>query len=657
MAHKSTGNIGQDEIKNNGMEVDATEGDIHFNSAPSEHPQNSRTSYRTFDEGHQNWLKAAQKPPKARPPAAPNEHLPPDQLPIPITPATPDSLLMAGPAFQTTIILISGVLVNKFSEEAYLAIHIHLGQRFGLRPDFDAMELWWKDNAEERLFYDEPLGNEPLSATCSFPAFIEPEYFSAIGEGLAEWPQLFRLSIENPGFPQLKKWMWAQAVPTNFGEYISSHEIAAYRGIPVDSTGAAAGMCLSALQHYIRGATTAPTITLISPRSLKVETSRKGNPIEEPYMLVYAHKDTNRVPILHDLKLNSLGSMRATQHLGLWMLQVATSYGTLCEAHPGPITTEYYILRILGYALGVPARAAVAALLSNPENRVGNVFFIYPDRYFLRETRPPGLGDSDHLVCIYPTGVDPPTVFPNADTQLHLRSMSLWRTAGAGQIVPGWDRVLTFYRWLAKEGSCLERMNQMDRQTKAHSSTALVRSDTQIMDQRVLDQRLSTLERRLEQAPTNASVTTLFNKSGAAIIYGMVKDQVATQIVPIQQTVDRGVHQVEVLRDGHHSLCQTVVQMQSQMAGQMALNQALEDSVTNTRVQLEKHLALTSAIDDRLRSMEQWTSLRSQEMDAMADGQERILSRLERLEQLKARALGEKRPLALTGPGGGDPGS
>jgi len=137
----------------------------------------------------------------------------------------------------------------------------------------------------------------------------------------------------------------------------------------------------------------------------------------------------------------------------------------------------------------------------------------------------------------------------------------------------------------------------------------------------------------------------------------MVKDQVATQIVPIQQTVDRGVHQVEVLRDGHHSLCQTVVQMQSQMAGQMALNQALEDSVTNTRVQLEKHLALTSAIDDRLRSMEQWTSLRSQEMDAMADGQERILSRLERLEQLKARALGEKRPLALTGPGGGDPGS
>lgn len=624
------------------MEVEIAEETITFAFERKETPK--KPTYRTFDPSHQEWLRIAAQPAPARPPPAPDEGA--DEKPLSWTraPAKPENLLCLGPIFETSIILISGILVSTIKAESYQILHQTLGLKFGLRPDFARMTSWWTTHGQERLFFDESaLSKEP--ATCSIPTFIEPEKFSSVGEGISVWPQLFRMSADVPAHPGLRKRMWAQAVPGNYLDYIDGTEIMALRGVPLDDTGAAAGAILSAVQAYIRASTPLNTIVLAAPRSIKIVPNKSGTPAEEVFLLVFAHGQVNRADLMAALQLGNLGAHRAVQNLGVWAVQVALSYGNLCEANPNPVILEYHMIRITGLELGIDALEAVTALLANPENRMGGVFLIYPDRFLLRENHPPGPGDSDHLVCVYPAGVSPPVLFLDLRMRDLLRGPGSWRTMGVGHPVPGWAKMLSYYRWLAGDSSYLSSLNIGDRTSTVRAPKGKEpippQPTSSSLETRALSNRIVALERSSSLAPTAAGVDKLVRLHALPILRGIIKDEIKSEMTPYRRDHAE-------LREMQTSMGDALQRVQGQVERLTLVDDELDQKITRLQqdrmasaADAERLLRFSTILEDRLRSLEAYDAGRLQAATAIAEAHERLESRVAQLEQFK----GGKRPL------------
>jgi len=376
---------------------------------------------------------------------------------------------------------VSGIPTSELTITNYRLLCHRIAVALQLMPNIDQLNAYATDLQANILFPDENIFDAAQS-TCCVLTFWEPVYFSTLGNGVSEWPWISRLS-PCPELPegQIKKSLLTIAVRDDIDAFLGDAEIMAARGFPIDASGAATGAVASLFMQYLRSVYAEDLAIILLLKSTKVspkdhgvhkaaqdtgkikqaKTPGKGNgPRQiEIFALVFLRNGACRQTALNDFALSILGRRRALQPLGPWLLQISRSYANLKFANPEPIIRDYFIHRFVGFRPGVEIRDIERALLANRDNNLPGVFF-YMDRAFLRVDSPQSpRATGDHLICVYRDAACPITVHGDAGLWDLCLSRGAWDTRDEGSPVPGWEVMLTYYRWLVASGSLVQDLN------------------------------------------------------------------------------------------------------------------------------------------------------------------------------------------------------
>ena len=348
---------------------------------------------------------------------------------------------------QSSTILVSGILTLELTVQTYRLLCHRIAVDLHLMPDFAKLTTYSEHLMENILFPDENI-TDVTQSTCCVLTFWEPVIFSPIGNGITEWPWIFRLPPK-PDTPEghIRKSLLGIAVRDDIEGFLGDAEIMAARGFPIDPSGAATGAIASLFMQYLRSVYAQDIALILLLKSSKINTLAQNALVQERpdpkggsvpqtkrdkgkkkgkgrqqdrggestaasaggqgprqveiFALVFLRNGSPRQPALNDFALSVLGRHRALQPLGPWILQISRSYANLKFANPEPIIKDYYIHRIVGFQPGVELQQIEQALLANPENHLQGVV-VYMDRAFLRTESPQSTRASgDHLICIY----------------------------------------------------------------------------------------------------------------------------------------------------------------------------------------------------------------------------------------------------------------
>lgn len=272
----------------------------------------------------------------------------------------------------------------------------------------------------------------------------------------------------------------------------------------------------------------------------------------------------------------------------------------------------------------------------------------YMDRYLLREHRPPGPSDSDHLICVFPSGITTPTLYPDATTRSLLQSQ--WRTASVGHPVPGWAKVLSYYRALSMDSGYLNSLNIGDRALHPPRPAVKPTRDTPTPanpgEIRALTSRITAMERQAQQIPTTAGMERFIRQHALPIVRGLIEDQVKAELVPLRQRMDQGMREIANLRDDYNSIGETVTRMQDQIARLVTVDEAIDQRMSKildaTQRDADIQSRITAQLEARLRSLEAWEASRVSATAASVDAQTRIEQRLDQLEQMRVVPNGKR---------------